>query len=81
MQQSDAQGWNDYGRGAAKTTIFCDLQMTVNDVRKADRLNFRLEIQSKATTDCDSKSKWSPVQLFSTWQIDRMQAHNADITV
>jgi len=41
----------------------CDLQTTANDVRKAERLNFLPEIQSKVATDCDNSSGTE----YKTW--------------
>jgi len=35
---------------------FCDLQMTANDVKKAEKTKFLLEMQSKVTAKCDNYS-------------------------
>jgi len=40
----------------ARNGHFRDSQTTANDVRKAERLDFLPEMQSKVTTDCDNSS-------------------------
>jgi len=40
-----------------------DLQTTANDVRKAERLDFLLEMQFKVATDCDNSSGTE----YETW--------------
>jgi len=46
----------DYSSGSPKNYHVRDLQTTANYARKAERLDFLPEMQSKVTTDCDNSS-------------------------
>jgi len=45
-----------YDRSGPGKPHFRDLQTIENDVRKTERFNFLVEMQSKVTTNCDNSS-------------------------
>jgi len=69
ITEASAYVVNDVNQHGLKCLIcpvleyFRDLQTTANDVRKAERLDFLPEMQSKVTANCDNSSGTQ----YETW--------------